>query len=69
LNPLYIWSHLGLAATYIAIGNEKKARREAGEVLKIDHKFSLDFIPNSVPYKDQSIPQKLIVLLRKAGLK
>jgi Tfp pilus assembly protein PilF len=61
--------HVGLAAIYIATGNEKEARKAAREALKIDPKFSLDYIASDLPYKDQSIPQKFIALLRKAGLK
>jgi adenylate cyclase len=69
LNPNYIWPHVGLAAIYIATGNEKEARKAAREALKIDPEFSLDFISSYLTYKDQSIPQKFIALLRKAGLK
>jgi adenylate cyclase len=69
LNPDYLWPHVSLAAIYIATGNEKEARKAARKALKIDPKFSLDFIASNLPYMDQSIPQKFIALLRKAGLK
>jgi hypothetical protein len=51
------------------MGREKEARAEAAEVLRIDPKFSLDFLAKILPYKDQSERDKVINALRKAGLK
>jgi hypothetical protein len=51
------------------MGREKEARAEAAEVLRIDPKFSLDFLAKILPYKDQSRRDKVINALRKAGLK
>jgi adenylate cyclase len=69
LTPDYIWPHVSIAAIYISTGNEKDARKAARAALKIDPKFSLNFVASYLPYKDQSILQKFIALLRKAGLK
>jgi hypothetical protein len=51
------------------MGREKDARAEAAEVLRINPKFSLDYIAKMLPYKDQSQNDKVINALRKAGLK
>ena len=64
-----IFSHIGLAVTYIRMGREKEARAEAAEVLRINPKFSLDFWAKTVSNKDQSQTDKVINALRKAGLK
>ncbi len=69
LAPDDIRAHYYLAATYIMMGREKEARAEAAEVLRIDPKFSLDFLAKILPYKDQSERDKVINALRKAGLK
>jgi adenylate cyclase len=69
LAPDDIRAHYYLAATYVMMGREKEARDEAAEVLRIDPKFSLDFLAKILPYKDQSRRDKVINALRKAGLK
>jgi adenylate cyclase len=67
--PNNIFAHANLAATYIMMGREKEARAEAAEVLRINPKFSLDYIAKILPYKDQSVNDNLINAGRKAGLK
>ncbi len=49
-SDLDILAHLGLAATYIALGREKEARAEAAEVLRINPKFSLDNYAKTIPH-------------------
>jgi adenylate cyclase len=68
LSPNDIWAHLRLAGTYMMMGREKEARAEAAEVLRINPKFSLDSFAKAVPYKDQSVIDKLYNACRKAGL-
>ncbi len=51
------------------MGQEKDARAEAAEVLRVRPKFSLDSLPKMLPYKDQSETDKVAKALRKAGLK
>jgi len=48
---------------------ESEARAEAGEVLRINPKFSLDYYGKTLPYKDQSVSDRIVAALRKAGLK
>ena len=64
-------AHVGLAATYSMMGREKEAHAEAVEVLRINPEFSLDYWYNyfSAMYKNQSIRDRLLAALRKAGLK
>jgi adenylate cyclase len=68
-SPDNIFAHYGLAATYIWLGREKEARTEAAEVLRINPKFSLDYLAKTSVWKDQSVTNNLIDALRKAGLK
>jgi Tfp pilus assembly protein PilF len=51
------------------MGREKEARSEAEEVLRINPKFSLDYLAKARVYKDQLENDKYINSLRKAGLK
>jgi hypothetical protein len=51
------------------MGQEKEARLEVAEVLRINPKSSLASIAQMLPYKDQSETDKVINALRKAGLK
>jgi adenylate cyclase len=67
--PNFIWAHVTLAATYSMMGREKEAQAEAAEVLSIDPKFSLDFWAKTALVRDQSMRDKIIEALRKAGLK
>ena len=49
-----IIAHLGLAATYIALGREKEARAEAAEVLRINPRFTIKGFTKTFPVLDQS---------------
>ena len=66
--PNYIWGHMMLAAAYIKAGHEKEARAEAAEVLRINPKFSLDWVAKTSLYKEQSVRENVLNALRKAGL-
>jgi adenylate cyclase len=62
-------SYLGLTANYSLMGREKKARVAAGEVLRLDPKFSLEQYAKKSLFKNPSDLDRLITALRKAGLK
>ncbi len=64
-----IFTHMGLAVTYIKTGREEEARAEAKEVIRIHPKFSLDHFAKVYHLKDQSVVDDSIECLRKAGLK
>jgi hypothetical protein len=51
------------------MGREKEARAEAAEALRIDPKFSVDYLAKVLSYKDQSEIDKVVNAMRKAGLK
>jgi len=69
LSPNDLFAHLSLAVTYIKLGREKEAQAEAGEVLRVHPKFSLDYFAKVNPLKCQSVLDDQIACLRKAGLK
>jgi len=69
LAPDNIAAHIHLTTTYIWMGREKEARAEAAEVLRINPKYSVDYQTKILPYKDQSVNDRIVAALRKAGLK
>ena len=69
LAPDDITAHTGFAVTYSLMGREKEARAEAAEVLRINPKFSVDYVAKTLAYKDQSVNDRVVAALRKAGLK
>jgi adenylate cyclase len=66
--PDHLYSHVGLASTYMEMGREKEARAEGAEVLRIDPKFSLERYVKNRPI-DPAAKDRLAERLRKAGLK
>jgi len=68
-NPNFWPAHIYLAASYVEIGQEDRARAEAAEVLKIKPNFSLQDRKNRLPYKDPAIFERMSDILSKAGLK
>ena len=69
ITPNDILSHVGLVASYSFMGREKDAYAEAGEVLRINPKFSLDYYGKTMPFKNQPAFDRVVGALRKAGLK
>jgi len=69
LNPTDLFAHLSLAGQYVELGRDEQARAEAREVLRLHPKFSLDSFAKTLTYKDQSVVDRRMELLRKAGLK
>jgi adenylate cyclase len=65
-NPLML--HLDLAASYMRIGQEEKARSHAEEVLRINPEFSLDWVRNNYLYKDPVNLNLFLTSMRNAGL-
>ena len=51
------------------MGHEKEARAEAAEVLRINPRFSVDSYAKTLSNKDQSVNDRVVAALRKAGLK
>jgi len=67
--PNNFFAHLNLAATYNMMGLEKEAQAEASEVLRLNPKFSVDYLAKVSGFKDRTEKEKIITALRKAGLK
>ena len=67
--PSNVFAHIGLAGAYAAAGREKEARAQSEEVLRIDPNFSLEHLASMLPYKDQTVTERSVDNLRKAGLK
>ena len=68
-NPDDMLAHTGLAATYSLLGREEEARAAAAEVLRIEPKFSVEYIVKTLPFKNEADTERLVNALRKAGLK
>jgi adenylate cyclase len=66
--PGSIICHLGLAINYAALGRDEEARAAAQDLLRIDPKFSAQRFARAFPYKDPSLPARVLELMRKAGL-
>jgi adenylate cyclase len=68
INPDFLPVHLILALIYAEKGSEEETRAEAKEVLRLSPEFSLEGRRQRFPYKDQSVSERIIKGLRKAGL-
>jgi adenylate cyclase len=68
-NPDNLFAHLGLASVYSLLGRKEDASAEAAEVLRIDPKFSLDYLAKGIRFTNQADQNLMIGSLRKAGLK
>ncbi len=68
-SPDNFFMHVNLTAVYSQMGQEKEARAEAAEVLRLNPKFSVDYHSKQNSYKDEKQTENLVNALRKAGLK
>ena len=66
--PNYWIAHAFLAATFMIVGQQEKARAAAADVLRINPKFSLNKLEKSLPYKDIEYKKLAIESMRRAGL-
>jgi adenylate cyclase len=65
--PNWIWPHAHLAVTYSLMGMDQEARAEAAEVLRINPRFSIEWVAKTTAY-DQARMIKVYNAMRKAGL-
>lgn len=65
--PIYT-PHLALAANYMLLGKEEKARFHAAEVLKTNPSYSLKALQSYNPYKNPADMERWIEPLRKVGI-
>jgi len=67
--PNSLFAHLFMTMAYSFSGRDEEARAEAAEVLRIHPNFSLENFAKRAGYKKQEDIERLLVALRKAGLK
>ena len=65
--PNDFWNHAALAAVYIMMGRDEEAHAAAAETLRINSKFSLEWLAKAL-YRDRSEVKKVSDAMRKAGL-
>jgi TolB-like protein len=68
IGPDDFLSHLALAGAYSLAGQQEEARAEAEEVLRINPKFSVEYIERTLPYKNKEDLERVIGAARMAGL-
>jgi adenylate cyclase len=68
-SPDSLFAHIVLAAAYGSSGHDEEARAEATEVLRINPKFSLEYLAQTWPFKNKVDMKRYVEPLRKAGLK
>ncbi|MBI3800674.1 MAG: adenylate/guanylate cyclase domain-containing protein, partial [Deltaproteobacteria bacterium] len=68
-NRNFLDPHLILTISYSELSREEEARAEAGEVLRISPKYSLDVVRQTWPYKNPADMERTLAALHKAGLK
>jgi len=62
-------THMTTTVAYSLCGREEEARATAAGVLRINPKFSCDYVAKRLTYKNQADKDRFIEALRKAGLK
>ena len=68
LQPKLIWPYIHLAYSYSMIGNQKKAKFYASEVLRLDPDYSLKGYHRRLPYRNKTKVDQFVEVLHKAGL-
>lgn len=69
VSPDYLDTHIILAAVYGALGQEKQAKSAVGKILRLEPAFALQqWTPRLFPFKDEKDLERMMGLLRKAGL-
>jgi hypothetical protein len=58
-----------LAASYCELGREEEARGEIAKVLNLNPQYSLEGIQQRWPSQDAADLERVLAVLRKAGLK
>ena len=67
--PDSLYPHVILAAVHAAQGEERGAKREEQEILRIEPDFKLkEWVPRLFPFKHEQDSEQMMELLRKAGL-
>ena len=67
-NPDFLHPHRTLAAIFGELGRKEEAQAEVAEVLRINHRASLESQRERIVFYDQAVSERYIMGLRKAGL-
>jgi adenylate cyclase len=67
-NPDYLFAYMGLTGAYQFLGDERKAREAAAEVLRIKPNFSVVRVEKTSPTKDPAEKNRWADAFRKSGL-
>jgi adenylate cyclase len=67
--PKYVFAHINLIASYMALGREKEARADAAELLRIYPKTYIYKAVERMPFKNRAENDRLADALYKAGVK
>ncbi len=68
-SPDSLFAHIVLAAAYGSSGRDEEARAEAAEVLRINPKFSIEYLAKTWPFKNKADIERYVEPLRKVGMK
>jgi hypothetical protein len=60
--------HRLLAAIYVRLGDNEKAKEHAAKVMELEPDFEVDIFARTMPFKDRSILEDYLSALRNAGL-
>ena len=66
--PNNFFARINLCSVYSLLGQMEEARLEAGEVMKLNPKFSLKGLEKTISYKNPEVKKRYIDALRNAGL-
>jgi len=66
--PQNLIARINLCSVYSLTERMEEARLEANEIMKLNPKFSLVKLENSIPYKNPEVKKRYILALRNAGL-
>jgi adenylate cyclase len=69
LTPNSAPAYQNLAAAYGLMGREEEAGAAAAELLRINPRFSVEYIAKTCPHERPADTEQLVQGLRKAGLK
>jgi adenylate cyclase len=69
LAPNFIQARVNLAVCYVEVDRLPEAQAEVAEIRRINPGFSLAWMTQRLPFKDQAVIERMVAALRKAGLK
>jgi tetratricopeptide (TPR) repeat protein len=68
LAPNFIQARVNLAICYVEVDRLPEAQAEVVEIRRINPGFSLAWMTQRLPYKEQAVTERMVAALRKAGM-